>query len=113
EQAESYLIELDRFNISNTRSLPAESTKGINDAISWAKAEGYNHVILPSGSYLLRMDPGNLAAIRMQSGIHFELDEECVIEIEANSSPNYAIFELRGIHHARISGGSIRGDKKE
>jgi hypothetical protein len=109
----SYRIELDRFNISNTGMNAAETTKGINDAINWAKSEGFIHVILPAGSYTVGLDPSSLVAINMKSGIHLELEQGCVIKLEGNSSPNYAIIEMRGINNAKISGGKLVGDKKE
>lgn len=112
-QQGSYRIELDRFNISNSGMNAAETTKGINDAISWAKSQGYVHVILPNGNYIVRIDPSSLIAINMQSGIHLELEQDCVIKLEGNSSPNYSIINLRGINYAKISGGKLVGDKKE
>lgn len=111
-QQGSYRIELDRFAISNLGINAAETTKGINDAISWAKSQGFVHVILPSGNYIVRMDPSTLVAINMLSGIHLELEQGCVIMLEGNSSPSYTIVEMRGINNAKISGGKLVGDKK-
>lgn len=112
ERPASYRIELDRFQINNVNANAAETTKGINDALVWAKSEGYNHVILPDGNYSVRMDPTTYAAISLPSGIHLQLEKDCVITMEANSSPNYAVVEMRGIKQAKLSGGKIVGDKK-
>ncbi|MGO4543317.1 right-handed parallel beta-helix repeat-containing protein [Paenibacillus sp. 2TAB23] len=111
-QHTSYRLELDRFNVSNTGRNPAETTKGINDALVWAKQEGYSHVVLPSGTFSVRLDPGTLIAIKMQSGMHLELENGCEIVLEANSSPNYSIIDMTAIKNAKVSGGKLVGDKK-
>ncbi|OMF35938.1 pectin lyase [Paenibacillus sp. FSL H8-0548] len=109
----SYRIELDRFNISNIGLNAVEATKGINNAISWAKSAGYLHVILPKGSYSVSLDPSSLVAIQMQSGIHFELEDGCTIKLVGTSSPSYSIIEMRGLTNSKISGGRLVGDKQE
>lgn len=112
QQYGSYRIELDRFNISNDNSNAATTTKGINDAIVWANSEGYQHIVLPSGTYCVRMDPSSLVAIKLVSGIHLELEQGCAIEMETNSSPSYSIIEMKAISDAKLSGGQLIGDKK-
>lgn len=107
-----YVIELSRWNIRDDGEEPQATTQGINDAILWAAAQGIRHVVLPSGTYKLRMHPETLACIVMQSGIHFEMENGCVLELEANSSPWYSIIQLKGIRNAKVSGGVIVGDKK-
>jgi len=109
---EGYRIELNRFGINNQGKQPAETTSGINAALQWAKSEGYTHVVLPAGRYLVRMNPDTLVAIQMLSGLHLELAEGCIITMEQNTSPNYAIIEMNGINHAKLSGGTLIGDKK-
>lgn len=108
----SYRIELDRFSINNNSLNSSVTTDGINAALVWAKSEGYTHVILPRGRYTVKLNPSTSVAIKMQSGIHFELEEGCTIELEANSSPRYAIIEMKGIAGAKLSGGKLVGDKK-
>jgi len=107
-----YRIELDRFGINNQAAMPAETAKGINEALTWARAEGYNHAILPSGSYLVRMNPNTLAAIQMPDGMHLELEQSCKIIMEPNTSPSYSIVEMRGVSNAKLTGGALIGDKK-
>ncbi|WP_419872089.1 right-handed parallel beta-helix repeat-containing protein [Candidatus Pristimantibacillus sp. PTI5] len=113
EQTLSYRIELSRFKISNINSNSSETTEGINNAIKWAKDQGYNHILLPNGFYSVKIDANSLVAIKLLSGMHFEMEENCIIRLETNSSPNYSIFDLRGIHQAKLFGGKIIGDKKE
>ncbi|WP_156889663.1 right-handed parallel beta-helix repeat-containing protein [Paenibacillus harenae] len=111
-QQESYRIELSRFNISNTGQNAVETTRGINEALSWSKSQGYTHVVLPSGTYRVKVEPRMPSAIYMQSGMHFELEQGCIIELEANSSPDYSIIEMKSIYHSKLSGGKLVGDKK-
>ncbi|NIK76085.1 uncharacterized protein YjbI with pentapeptide repeats [Paenibacillus castaneae] len=108
----SYRIELDRFKISNNSMNAMDTADGINAAIVWARSEGYTHVILPRGTYSVRMNPNSLVAIDLLSGIHLELEQGCVITIEANSSPSYSIIQMKGISQAKLSGGKLVGDKK-
>lgn len=108
----SYVIELSRWNIKNDGSDSMATTAGINVAMVWAKSQGYNHVILPSGTYLVQMDPVSFSAIVMPSDMHFEMPHDCTIQLQTTSSPNYNIFQLKQIHNVKVSGGSIVGDKK-
>ncbi|MGG0275872.1 chitobiase/beta-hexosaminidase C-terminal domain-containing protein [Bacillus rhizoplanae] len=109
---EIYVIELDRWNIKNDGTNSFATTKGINDALVWAKSQGYNHVILPSGTYKLKIDSTSFSCIVMQSNMHFEMADGCILQLETNSSPWYRIFGVKGVKNSKISGGKIVGDKK-
>ncbi|EEK77899.1 right-handed parallel beta-helix repeat-containing protein [Bacillus cereus] len=111
-QSNSYIIELDKWGIKNDGTNPLATTQGINEAIVWAKASGYNHIILPSGTYSLRINSTSFSCIIMQSGIHFEMADGCNLQLENNSSPWYRIFEIKNVKNVKISGGKIIGDKK-
>lgn len=108
----SYVLELDRWNIKNNGTNSYETTKGINDALVWAKSQGYNHVVLSSGTYKLKIDPITFSCIILQSDMHLEMIDGCILELEANSSPWYSIFGVKGVKNVKISGGKIVGDKK-
>ncbi|MFL0489397.1 pectin lyase [Bacillus sp. AFS054943] len=108
----SYVIELNRWNVKNDGTDSFSTTKGINDALDWAKSQGYNHIILPSGTYKLKMDNTSFSCIIMKSDIHFEMADGCKLELETNTSPWYRIFEVKGLKNVKITGGRIVGDKK-
>ncbi|MFP3123372.1 right-handed parallel beta-helix repeat-containing protein [Ectobacillus funiculus] len=108
----SYVIELTRWNIKNDGTNSLATTKGLNDALVWAKSQGYNHVILPSGTYKLKIDSTSFSCIIMKSDMYFEMESGCILQLETNSSPWYQIFDLKGVKNVRISGGKIVGDKK-
>lgn len=107
-----YVIDLNRWTIKNDGTDSSSTTKGINDALVWAKSQGINHCILPTGTYTLKIDSTTFSCIVMQSGMHFEMAAGCVLQLDANSSPWYRIFNLKGITTSKISGGTIIGDKK-
>ncbi len=107
----SYVIDLDSWNIKNDGTNPVDTTNGINNALVWAKSQGFNHVVLPSGAFKLIIDSTTFSCLVMQSGIHFQMADECILELETNSSPWYKVFEVKGVKNAKISGGKIIGDK--
>ncbi len=108
----SYVIELDRWNIKNDGTDAPSTTKGINDALIWAKSQGYNHIVLQNGIYKLKIASTSFSCVVMQSGMHFEMMDGCVLELETNSSPWYRVFQMKGLKNAKITGGKIIGDKK-
>jgi hypothetical protein len=107
----SYVIDLIRWNIQNDGTNPSSTTKGINDALVWAKSQGFNHVLLPGGTYKLKIDPTSFSCIVMPSGMHFEMADGCSLVLDTNSSPWYRVFQVKGITNTKISGGKIIGDK--
>lgn len=107
-----YVIDLSRWNIKNDGTDSTSTTKGINDALIWAKSQGIGHCVLPSGTYKLKIDNTSFSCIVMQSDMHFEMADGCILQLESNSSPWYKIFNLKGITTSKISGGTIIGDKK-
>lgn len=108
----TYGIELDRWGIKNDGTNSSATTKGLNAALDWAKTQGLNHVFLSGGTYKLKIDPMTFSCIAMKSGIHFEMADDCTLELEANSSPWYRVFEVKGCKNVKITGGKIIGDKK-
>ncbi|MEB3100776.1 right-handed parallel beta-helix repeat-containing protein [Ferviditalea candida] len=108
----SYVIDLNRWGIANDGTASEATTKGINDAIAWAQSQGYNHVVLPGGTYLLKFDPTTLSCIVMKSGLHFEMAEGCLLQLETNSSPYYRMIDVTGVENAKVSGGTLIGDKR-
>lgn len=108
----SYVIDLAKWSIKNDGTNSAATTKGINDSIAWAKSQGITHCVLPKGTYALKIDNTIYSCITMQSNMHFEMLDGCILQLEANSSPWYSIFYLKGVSDATISGGTVVGDKK-
>lgn len=118
-----YIIELERFGII-TNSNAAETTKGINDALVFAKEHGYKKVRLPEGKYLIdtsiitpiKLTDGNnewihnRKGIVMQSDIEFIIDGS-VLEMIPTDDPYYSIITISDCKNSKITGGTILGDR--
>ncbi|MCU6710289.1 right-handed parallel beta-helix repeat-containing protein [Paenibacillus sp. J5C_2022] len=115
DQHATYVIDLNKFGIKNDGTAPQATRLGINNALLWAKAQGYNHIVLPGGTYLIDLDTSDIsksAGIVMQSGMHFQLSPDTEIRLQGNTSPNYNMIYMKGVHNVKLSGGKIIGDKK-
>lgn len=112
DRGTTYTIDNQKFGIKNDGTSPKETTKGINDAITWAIANGYNHVYLTGGKYSVEVNLSDPAvAIDMQDNLHFEMSKSCTIELVGNSAPSYRIFNVFYKKNVKISGGKVVGDK--
>lgn len=100
-----------KWGIKNDGTDSVNTTKGINNAISWALSNGYNHVVLPQGIYAVKPDWQMKTAIYLPSGIWFEMEDNCIVQMDTNSNPNYNIFLIDNVENVKLSGGSIKGDK--
>ncbi|KAB7708181.1 right-handed parallel beta-helix repeat-containing protein [Bacillus aerolatus] len=103
----SYLVELVRWNIKNDGTDAVNTSKGLNDALSWAAQQGYSEVVLPNGTYLI--DENN--PIQPQSYMTFNLGG-ATLRIRDNSLPGYAIVSFRNKQkYSRVTNGKIEGDR--
>ena len=120
-----YLIELDRFNISNDNTNATETTIGINNAIIYAKENGYTGAKLPQGHYaidtavkndiVLCDDTGDKwtchrGGITMQSDIDFYMDN-AILEMIPTEDPYYEILNITHCDNISVVGGTILGDR--
>ena len=124
EEQDIYVVELDRFNISNDNTNATETTIGINEALVYAKAAGYKRVKLPKGHYSLdtsvinpvTMSDGtktftyNRKGICMQSNLELIL-KDCILEMIPTDDPYYTILTIVHCNNSKITGGTIIGDK--
>ncbi|MEC7523060.1 MAG: right-handed parallel beta-helix repeat-containing protein [Myxococcota bacterium] len=110
-----YELELERWAIANDRRDPVETRARMNEAIAWAKGEGYDHIVVPPGTYLVG-EPTNdvyAAGIELPGGITFELSEGAVLEMAPNDRHNYCVISVDGNDEITIRGGEIRGDRAD
>ena len=120
-----YLIELDRFNIYNDNTNATETTIGINNAIIYAKENGYTGTRLPQGHYaidtavkndiVLCDDTGDKwtchrGGITMQSDIDFYMDN-AILEMIPTEDPYYEILNITHCDNISVVGGTILGDR--
>lgn len=108
-----YTIELGRWGISNNGSNATATTAGLNNAIRWANDEGYGTVRLPAGTYLVGNKKSGIytGGVELPSNIHFELDDDAVIQMDTNETEHYCVVDISGVEDVIISGGTVLGDR--
>ncbi|AZB43582.1 right-handed parallel beta-helix repeat-containing protein [Bacillus sp. FJAT-42376] len=102
----SYRLELDRWKINNVGQDAVNTSKGINEAIKWARNEGYAELVFPAGTYLI--DENN--PIHPASYMTLNLNGS-TFKIRDNSLSGYAVISYTNQVHARITNGIIQGDR--
>ncbi len=112
--SQKYIIELDRWDISNNRKDPIKTTDNIQKAIDWAVSEGYGQICLPEGHYLIGKYGNDIyqAGIELKSNMAFLLDQNAIIEMAPNNKWNYCAIAVTEKAHVVISGGTILGDRE-
>jgi len=103
-----YVIELKKFNISNTGTNAVQTSKGLNQALQHAKTLGANRIVFPKGTYLIsETDP---VVIDHKDTI-IDLNG-ATLQLNANGLSKYAIVEIvDGAENVRLTNGILRGDK--
>ena len=123
-----YVIELEKFNIFNNNTEAVKTTKGINDALIYAKEQGYKKVQLPAGNYLIENDnvqlrktftdiidstktwTTNLKGIILPDNIIFDITG-CTLSLQPNKYPEQAVINFANSHNSQLIGGTILGDR--
>lgn len=119
-----YTIELEKFNINNENVNATETTKGINEALIYAKENGYKKVVLPKGHYAIDTSvknpivltdgtnkwTHNRQGISMQSDMELIL-EGAILEMVPCEDPYYSILTISNCTNSKITGGTILGDR--
>jgi hypothetical protein len=103
-----YVLELEKFNISNDRTNPVETSQGINAALQHARVLKANRIVFPQGTYLIsETDP---IVIDLQDAI-IDLNG-ATLQINVNAEPKYKIVNfVDGAENVRLTNGTVRGDK--
>ncbi|SFJ76530.1 MULTISPECIES: right-handed parallel beta-helix repeat-containing protein [unclassified Bacillus (in: firmicutes)] len=109
--------EQEKWHISNDGTHPIESTKGMNDALQFAKANALKTFKVPAGTYMVKKENPALsndpsACINMVPNITFWLDENAVIQKETNAREVYSTVCVGyGADNVTLKGGTYKGDK--
>jgi len=114
--ADTYVIDLDVWDISNERMNPVATTDSLQAAIDWAILEaGYTNVKLPSGHYLIGKYGNDIyqAGIVLHSNMGFFMDEDAILEMSPNDKWNYCAISVNRKENVVISGGIILGDRQQ
>lgn len=115
--ADALLLDITAFGGYADGTHATETEQAINDALTWAKQNGYDKVIFPDGTYLIvgyRMDGNSYksdAGIKPPSDIEIELAPNAIIKVQANASPRYSVFYIDDEENIYVHGGQIVGDR--
>jgi hypothetical protein len=104
-----YTIDLKQFNISNSGTNPAETSKGINQALQYAKTQNANLIKFPPGTYLIsETDP---IILNLQDTV-IDLSG-ATLQINANALPKYTLMAIvDGAQNLRLTNGTLKGDRE-
>jgi len=107
-----YVIDINQWDIPNTRESAEKTTQNLQAAIDWAHLEGYSTVILPAGEYLIGQLGNDIyqAGIDIYDNTEFVFDPGAVIEFDTNDKWNYCVLRLKG-DNIVVRDGVIKGDK--
>lgn len=122
---DTYIIDLEKFNIKNDNSEATNTTEGINKALEYAKDLGYKKVVLPEGHYAIDTSVTTEAIIKkdelewtqhrkgivLQSGIELIMNDS-ILEMVATSDPYYSIISITNCDGSKLTGGIILGDRE-
>lgn len=109
-----FVIDNETFGISSDKSNARQTTDGINKAIEQAKAQGYNHVRLTPGTYLIRCNGAtgykDWNGIFMPNNITFDISD-ATLYAEPSGSEVHKVFRIDQVENVTIMGGHLIGDK--
>jgi hypothetical protein len=103
-----FVIELEKFNISNKGTDAVETSKGLNAALQHAKKRNANRITFPQGVYLISAtDP---IVIDHQDTV-IDLNG-ATLQMEPNAETRYSVVDIvDGAENVRLTNGTLRGDK--
>ncbi|MDK2600676.1 right-handed parallel beta-helix repeat-containing protein [Bacillus stercoris] len=114
----TYIISTKRWGIYKDGTNAKETTDGINNAVQWAKENGYHHIVLPQGTYLINCiglkdinKPDRWGGIYLPSHTHFEMRPDTFLITETNGSWGYTMFYSQEEKNVLVTGGNLVGDR--
>lgn len=111
-----YVIDNAAFGIRSDKTAAEATTNGINNAIEYAKKEGYNVVKLPKGDYLIHCIgttdwyPEN--GIFVPTNMTLDLTD-ARLHVAPNTSKHYALIQIDHVENAKVIGGRLIGDRAQ
>jgi len=127
ENPSVYVIDLVQFDIPNSedyrdRMTAIATTRGINNALNYAKEKGYQTVRFPARQYAIISEwkewgwtvvPNHdLKGIVVPSDITLELGD-AVFRLLPNGQVTYSLFFIYEVENVTIKGGYLIGDRYE
>ncbi|MBM7604640.1 hypothetical protein JOC75_002643 [Metabacillus crassostreae] len=105
--SDSYFVELQRWGIKNDGTDAAQTTNGINNALSWANENNYYTVVLPKGTYSVAKN----SSILLFSNTHYKF-HNCFFIKEPNNLTGYSLITCDGIKNTTLEGATVKGDRE-
>lgn len=110
----TYTIENNRFGIDSKGGNARATTDGINQALVWAKAQGYTTIKFVKGTYMVQCNWRDRCiaptdGILVPSGLTLDLNGS-TFKMEPNSYPEYTIFGIVDAKDVTIKNGTLIGD---
>jgi len=112
-EIQEYIIDLERWDISNNGTQAVATTDNLQAAIDWAVEQGFNQVVIPDGNYLI----GKFGNAIYQRGIELHddmaliLSANTVIEMAPNDKWNYCLIAINNKRNVTVRGGTLIGDR--
>jgi hypothetical protein len=103
----TYVVELERWGISNNETNAINTTLGLNNAIQWARDNNYQIVFLPKGNYLIDKN----SSVKLCSNTHYKF-YDCLLVKESNNLEGYSVILNDSISNVVIEGVKIKGDRE-
>ncbi|MCU7667546.1 stalk domain-containing protein [Bacillus thuringiensis] len=109
--------EQTKWNVYNNGTHPLETTKGVNNALTWAKTNSIKTFKVPEGTYMVaKADPKIYrdpnGCINMVPNMTFWADDKAVFQKETNGTETYStVCAYYGADNVIIKGGQYRGEK--
>jgi len=115
EHTKEYVIDLAQWQISKAGQDPVATRKGLNDAIQWAKDNGYDKIVIPPGTYLVgeAVNGSYAGGIDLQGDMTLELSSGTIIQMAPNDRWNYCVINVDGHSNVTIRGGEVIGDRAQ
>lgn len=114
EHTNTYELELDRWGIAHEGD-PVETRQRMNEAIVWARDNGFDRVVVPAGTYVVGEDTSDIytAGVELVGDLTFELAPGAVLQMAPNDRHNYCLVSVQGNDDITIRGGVLRGDRAD
>ncbi len=99
------------------KSTALANTKGLNEAISYAKKNGIKTIKLTKGTYVVanivnKNETILNAAVQLKSNINFNLNGS-TLKMYPNSDAQYSVILVYNIKNAKVYNGTLEGDRQK
>jgi len=109
----SYTIDLVQWDIPSDGTNPVKTNQNLQQAVDWAKAQGFGIVRFPAGHFMIG-EYGNeiyYSGLKLYGDTAYLFDPNTILEMTSNDKWNSCLLEVRNVQNVLITGGQLRGDR--